>query len=208
ALVVGHQADAVRAAVAEAAPPGIRDLRIVLQAEQRGTGHAVACAAAAFAGFAGDVLVLYGDVPLIRPATLRALLDAHRAAGADLTLVTLRFARPAGYGRIIRGPDGQVTGIVEERDASDVQRAITEVTPGRDTVIGPNVQLRGRTRIGEGCRLDGTAYLVDATLGDRVHLLFGCVADGAEIGHDARIGPFARLRPGTRLAERVHIGNF
>jgi len=75
-------------------------------------------------------------------------------------------------------------------------------------VIGPNVQLRGRTRIGEGCRLDGTAYLVDTTLGDRVHLLFGCVADGAEIGHEARIGPFARLRPGTRLAERVHIGNF
>src|SRR5205807_852674 len=83
-------------------------------------------AAAAFADFAGDVLVLYGDVPLIRPATLRALLDAHRAAGADLTLVTLHFARPAGYGRIIRGPDSQVTGIVEERDASDVQRAITE----------------------------------------------------------------------------------
>src|SRR3989442_10551092 len=130
ALVVGHQADAVRAAVADAGRLGIRDLRIVVQPEQRGTGHAVACAAAAFAGFAGDVLVLYGDVPLIRPATLRALLDAHRAAGAGLTLVTLHFARPAGYGRIIRGPDGQVTGIVEERDASDVQRAITEVNPG------------------------------------------------------------------------------
>jgi len=292
--------------VAEPGRAGIRDLRIVLQTEQRGTGHAVACAAAAFAGFAGDVLVLYGDVPLIRAATLRALLDAHRAAGADLTLVTLYFARPAGYGRIVRGPDGQVTGIVEERDASDVQRAITEVNPGlyavraellfqlldelgpdnaqgelyltdvvglaarrghrvltvqagsaeelagvntraelahmeaklraesverwmaagvtfedpatayvgpevtigRDTVIGPNVQLRGGTRIGEGCRLDGTAHLVDTTLGDRVHLLFGCVAEGAEIGHDARVGPFARLRPGTRLAERVHIGNF
>ncbi len=306
ALVVGHQAEAVRAAVADAECPGIRDLRIVLQAEQRGTGHAVACAAEAFAGFGGDVLVLYGDVPLLRPATLRALLEGHRAACADLTLVTLSFAHPAGYGRIVRGPDGRVTGIVEERDASDVQRAITEVNPGlyavraellfrllaelapdnaqgelyltdavalaaregyrvhtvqagsaaelagvntraeladmevrvrgeiverwmaagvtfedpatayvgpdvvigRDTVIGPNVQLRGRTRVGEGCRLDGTAYLADTTLGDRVHLLFGCVADGAEIGHDARIGPFARLRPGTRLGERVHIGNF
>src|SRR5439155_1521259 len=62
-----------------------------------------------------------------------------------------------------------------------------EVTIGRDTVIGPNVQLRGRTRIGEGCRLDGTVYLVDTTLGDRVHLLFGCVADGAEVGPDARV---------------------
>jgi len=306
ALVIGHQADAVRAAVADAGLLGIRDLRVVLQPEQHGTGHAVTCAAAAFAGFRGDVLILYGDVPLIRPATLRALLDAHRAAEADLTLVTLRFARPAGYGRIVRGADGQVTGIVEERDASDIQRAITEVNPGlyaaraellfrllaelapdnaqgelyltdvvglaaraghrvhtvaagsteelagintradlaqmetklraeiverwmaagvtfddpatayvgpevtigRDTVIGPNVQLRGRTRIGEGCRLDGTVYLVDTALGDRVHLLFGCVADGAEVGPDARVGPFARLRPGTRLAERVHIGNF
>src|SRR5262249_17445243 len=74
---------------------------------------------------------------------------------------------------------------------------------GPDTVIGPNVQLRGRTRIGAGCRLDGTAYLVDATLGDRVHLLFACVVDGAEIGADARVGPFARLRPGPRLAGRV-----
>src|SRR5216110_4016440 len=91
ALVVGHQADAVRAAVAELGAPGMRDLRIVLQPEQRGTGHAVACAAAAFAGFAGDVLILYGDVPLIRPATLRALLDAHRAEDADLTLATICF---------------------------------------------------------------------------------------------------------------------
>jgi bifunctional UDP-N-acetylglucosamine pyrophosphorylase/glucosamine-1-phosphate N-acetyltransferase len=83
-----------------------------------------------------------------------------------------------------------------------------DVTIGPDTVIGPNVQLRGRTKIGAGCRLDGTAYLVDTTVGDRTHLLFGCVVEGAEIGADVRVGPFARLRPGTRLAERVHIGNF
>src|SRR5207247_9758624 len=115
---------------ADLGAPGMPHPRVFRQREQRGPGHAVACAAAAFAGFAGDVLVLYGDVPLIRPATLRALLDAHRAAGADLTLVTLHFARPAGYGRITRGPDAQVTGIVEDRDARDVQRAITEVNPG------------------------------------------------------------------------------
>jgi bifunctional UDP-N-acetylglucosamine pyrophosphorylase/glucosamine-1-phosphate N-acetyltransferase len=303
ALVVGHQADAVREAVAGSAP---RDLRIVVQAEQHGTGHAVACAREAFAGFAGDVLIVYGDVPLIRSGTLQALLDAHRADGADLTLVTMRFAHPTGYGRILRGPDGRVCGIVEERDATTEQRAITEVNPGlyvarsgvlfallaelrpnnaqgelyltdvvglaarggrrvhsvqagaaeevagvntraelarmettlrerlverwmaagvtfedpataylgpevtigADTVIGPNVHLRGATHIGSGCRIDGTAYLVDTTLGDRVHLLFGCVSDGAVIGDDARIGPFARLRPGTQLAERVHIGNF
>src|SRR6266481_9924810 len=80
--------------------------------------------------------------------------------------------------------------------------------PPRSTLFPYTTLFRSRTRIGEGCRLDGTAYLVDTTLGERVHLLFGCVADGAEIGPDARIGPFARLRPGTRLAERVHIGNF
>jgi bifunctional UDP-N-acetylglucosamine pyrophosphorylase/glucosamine-1-phosphate N-acetyltransferase len=303
ALVVGHQADAVRSAVATSAPP---DLRLVVQAEQRGTGHAVACAREAFADFDGDVLVVYGDVPLIRSATLQTLLDAHRADGADVTLVTMCFAHPTGYGRILRGPDGRVCGIVEERDATTEQRAITEVNPGlyaarsevlfallaelrpnnaqgelyltdviglaaragrrvhsvqageaeevagvntraelatmettlrerlverwmaagvtfedpatvylgpevtigADTVIGPNVQLRGATRIGSGCRLDGTAYLVDTTLGDRVHMLFGCVSDGAAIGDDARIGPFARLRPGTQLGERVHIGNF
>jgi bifunctional UDP-N-acetylglucosamine pyrophosphorylase/glucosamine-1-phosphate N-acetyltransferase len=83
-----------------------------------------------------------------------------------------------------------------------------EVTIGRDTVIGPNVQLRGRTRIGDGVRIDGTAYLVDATVGNGAHVLFACVLEGAAVGAEARIGPFARLRPGTRLDERVHIGNF
>src|SRR3970282_1977643 len=73
-LVVGHPADAVRAAVAD---PGLADVRIAVQPEQRGTGHAVLCAAEACAGFAGDLLILYGDVPLIRPETLRALVDAH-----------------------------------------------------------------------------------------------------------------------------------
>ncbi|TMB02892.1 MAG: bifunctional UDP-N-acetylglucosamine diphosphorylase/glucosamine-1-phosphate N-acetyltransferase GlmU, partial [Deltaproteobacteria bacterium] len=126
-LVVGHQADAVRTAAAGA---GLADLRIVLQAEQRGTGHAVACAATAFAGFTGDVLILYGDVPRIRAATLRALLDAHRAEEADLTLATICFAVPTGYGRIMRGADGGVTRIVEERDATPAERTITEVNPG------------------------------------------------------------------------------
>jgi bifunctional UDP-N-acetylglucosamine pyrophosphorylase/glucosamine-1-phosphate N-acetyltransferase len=303
ALVVGHQADAVRAAVADA---GLRDLRVVVQEEQQGTGHAVACAGEAFADFAGDVLILYGDVPHVRPESLRRLLGTHRVHGADLTLATIFFQDPTGYGRILRDSEGQVIGIVEERDASDAERAIREINPGLyavrsevlfpllrelrpgnaqgelyltdlvahaaraglrvrtvqverseevagvntraelaameatmrtalverwmaegvtfedpatvyigpdvtigpDTVIGPNVQLRGRTRLGEGCRIDGTAYLVDTTVGDRAHLLFGCVAEGAEIGPEARVGPFARLRPGTRLGERVHVGNF
>jgi len=68
--------------------------------------------------------------------------------------------------------------------------------------------LRGRTRIGRDCRLDGTSWLVDAVLADGVRLLFGCWVEQAEIGAAAVVGPFARLRAGTRLAERVHIGNF
>src|SRR5215470_1239048 len=102
AVVVGHQADAV---------PAAGDVRIVHQREQRGTGHAVKCAADAFAGFTGDVLILYGDVPLIRTATLAALLETHRREAADLTLITMSFADPSGYGRILRGPDGRLLGI-------------------------------------------------------------------------------------------------
>jgi bifunctional UDP-N-acetylglucosamine pyrophosphorylase/glucosamine-1-phosphate N-acetyltransferase len=83
-----------------------------------------------------------------------------------------------------------------------------DVTIGPDTIIGPNVTLRGTTKIGSGCRLDGTSWLNDAVLGDGVHLRFACVVEEAEVGPNAIIGPFARLRPGTRLAERVHIGNF
>jgi bifunctional UDP-N-acetylglucosamine pyrophosphorylase/glucosamine-1-phosphate N-acetyltransferase len=127
ALVVGHQADAVRAAAAHAK---LKDLRIVLQAEQRGTGHAVACATDAFAGWNGDVLILYGDVPMIRRETLEALLATHRQEDADVTLVTMFFQDPTGYGRILRDSKGKVTGIVEERDATESERAITEVNPG------------------------------------------------------------------------------
>ncbi len=79
---------------------------------------------------------------------------------------------------------------------------------GAGTVIGPNSQLRGQTRIGQDCRIDGSAYLSDADLGDRVHLLFSVVISEARVGSDAKIGPFAHLRPGSSLADRVHIGNF
>jgi len=83
-----------------------------------------------------------------------------------------------------------------------------EVEIGRDTVIGPNVHLRGRTAIGEGCRLDGSAFLTDSIVGDRTHVRFGVVMTEAEVGPDCQVGPFAHLRPGTRLAREVHIGDF
>jgi bifunctional UDP-N-acetylglucosamine pyrophosphorylase/glucosamine-1-phosphate N-acetyltransferase len=301
-VVVGHQADEVRAAALASGLP----IDTVLQAEQRGTGHAVQCAVPVLEGFDGDVLLLYGDVPLVTTATLRRLVETHRREDADLTLLTMRFADPSGYGRILRDAAGRVRGIVEHRDATPAEREIKEVNPGlycvrasvlfpllrelrddnaqaelyltdvvglaaaggrrlasvelerpdevagintreelarmeaglradvtrrwmeagvtfedpatayvgpdvtigRDTVIGPNVVLRGTTRIGAGCRLDGTAYLVDTVLGDRVHVRFACTAEEARIDDDAIVGPFARLRPGTELGPRVHIGNF
>lgn len=82
------------------------------------------------------------------------------------------------------------------------------VTIGADTIIGPNTQLLGRTTIGRGCRIDGTVFVQDATIGDRVHLKLGIVMTDCEIGAETVIGPFAQIRPGSVLGERVHIGNF
>jgi bifunctional UDP-N-acetylglucosamine pyrophosphorylase/glucosamine-1-phosphate N-acetyltransferase len=83
-----------------------------------------------------------------------------------------------------------------------------EVTIGRDTVIGPNTQLCGKTAIGAKCRLDGNAFITDAQIGDEVHLRFSVVLTGCRVERGAIIGPFAHLRPGTDLGPNVHIGNF
>jgi bifunctional UDP-N-acetylglucosamine pyrophosphorylase/glucosamine-1-phosphate N-acetyltransferase len=82
------------------------------------------------------------------------------------------------------------------------------VTIGRDTVIGPNTQLRGKTVVGERCQIDGTAFLTDSEIGDNVHLRFSVVMTGCRVEHGAIIGPFAHMRPGSNLAPNVHIGNF
>jgi bifunctional UDP-N-acetylglucosamine pyrophosphorylase/glucosamine-1-phosphate N-acetyltransferase len=120
-LVIGHGADRVREALAS------QPLQFALQAEQLGTGHAVA---QAMPGVVEDsiVLVLYGDVPLIRSETLEAL--CHIAARDRLGLLTVRLADPTGYGRIVRNDVGDVVAIVEHKDASEAQRAIDEVNTG------------------------------------------------------------------------------
>jgi bifunctional UDP-N-acetylglucosamine pyrophosphorylase/glucosamine-1-phosphate N-acetyltransferase len=79
---------------------------------------------------------------------------------------------------------------------------------GKDTVIGPNTQLRGKTIIGERCRIDGTAFLTDVEIGDDVELKFSVMLTSSRVGAGAIIGPFAQLRPGTELGLNVHIGNF
>jgi len=305
-VVVGHQANEVEAACAS---PETRDAaaeRFVLQAQQRGTGHAVRCAIPALDGFSGDVVIVYGDTPALRAETLGALVAGHRRDGAAVSLLTACFQDPTGYGRILRDESGTIARIVEERDATPTERRVREINPGiycvaadflrtavgalatdnaqgeyyltdivsmaragghavwtssvddpaevsgvntraelagmeakaraavverwmaagvtfedpatayigadvrigRDTVIGPNTTLRGVTVIGEGCRIDGSAYLNGARLGDRVHLKFGTVITDSAVGDDVEFGPFAHLRPGTTLAEGVHIGNF
>lgn len=131
AIVVGHQAEAVRV---EASAP---DVVFALQEEQKGTGHAVLCAREAFDGYAGTALILCGDVPLLLGSTLAKLLDAHRSAGSLTTVLSMFPDDPKGYGRLVRDGRGKLREIVEERDASDGQRAIGEVNSGTYAVELP-----------------------------------------------------------------------
>jgi bifunctional UDP-N-acetylglucosamine pyrophosphorylase/glucosamine-1-phosphate N-acetyltransferase len=300
AIVIGHEAEAVRSAYAG------NDVAWILQEQQRGTGHAVLCAKEAFKEFKGEVIILSGDVPFIREQTLLMLVAHHRSRSAALTLLTAFLDEPKGYGRILRDDHGNVTGIVEEKDATLGERGIREVnagvyvvsapfvfaalseiknhnqqgeyylpdivaiglaqradietvrvddvremlgintreelafmeknlrqsinkkwmlagvtfkdpdttyiedsvTIGKDTVIGPNTQLRGKTVVGERCQIDGSAFLTDAQIGDEVHLRFSVVMTGCRVANGAIIGPFAHLRPGSNLGPNVHIGNF
>ena len=123
-VVVGHQAEKVRQVCAP------YDVTCVLQEPQLGTGHAVAQAEPILADFHGDVLVLYGDVPLLQPTTLRALWEAHRCQQATLTVLTACLENPTGYGRILRDMDGQIRRIVEERDATEAEKAVHEINSG------------------------------------------------------------------------------
>jgi bifunctional UDP-N-acetylglucosamine pyrophosphorylase/glucosamine-1-phosphate N-acetyltransferase len=124
-VVTGHCGEAVEAAVRATAA----DARFARQAEQRGTGHAVLQAAPALDGFTGDAVVLYGDTPFIRPATLEAMLAARRG-GAAVVVLGFEAADPGGYGRLVTGPDGTLAAIVEARDATEDERAITLCNSG------------------------------------------------------------------------------
>jgi len=296
-VVIGRGADSVRAALGDR-------VTCVTQEPRLGTGHAVAQARKSLAGFRGQVLVLCGDVPLLRTTTLRRLIARHRRADSDATVLSMIVDDPTGYGRIVRGP-GAGLRIVEQADATEDERTIHEVNTGtycfeadfllrslgrlgrtnaqkeyyltdliamaaakgaaacdllrdpeeglgvnsrldlatvelalqrrlvtgwmdkgvtfldpdsaylgadvrlaRDVVVGPNVVLLGRTRIGEGARLDGASWVNDTRVDRDAWLRWGVVADGARISCGARVGPYAHLRPHADLAESVHVGNF
>jgi bifunctional UDP-N-acetylglucosamine pyrophosphorylase/glucosamine-1-phosphate N-acetyltransferase len=300
--VVGHQGEQVQAALTAQFPQ--LPLGFAVQAQQRGTGDAVASAREALTGFSGPVVILYGDVPLLTLETLQRLVAAYRASRGPLAMISCRPPNPTGYGRVLRGAGGRVTGVVEEKDASADQRQITEVnaglycvdakflwggleklTPanaqgelyltdiigqaaavgevavieaspvetagvndrvelaeraevlrarlnarhmragvtllhpattcidegveiGPDTVIGPGVTLSGECEIGSGVTIGQGSVLTRSTVGDGSEVKPYSVLEDAVVGVACQVGPFARLRPGTRLDEGVHVGNF
>jgi bifunctional UDP-N-acetylglucosamine pyrophosphorylase / glucosamine-1-phosphate N-acetyltransferase len=123
-VIVGHGADAVKGRLAARG-----SLQYALQQPQLGTAHALQQAERTLSGCTGTVVLLSGDVPMLKPSTLQRLVDTHRGAGAAATVVTAAIDRPYGYGRIVR-TDGRIVRIVEERDASPAERQIKEINSG------------------------------------------------------------------------------
>ena len=123
-VVVGHQADQVQEAFAD------RKVEFVVQREQLGTGHAAEQAKLKLENFAGQVLVLCGDMPLIRPETLLQVVEGHRTSGAKCTLLTLKNSGCHDFGRIIRDGKGSVLKIVELKDASESEKKVDEFNSG------------------------------------------------------------------------------
>ncbi|MEX0657841.1 MAG: bifunctional UDP-N-acetylglucosamine diphosphorylase/glucosamine-1-phosphate N-acetyltransferase GlmU, partial [Egibacteraceae bacterium] len=235
-VVVGHQADEVRA---EAAASGLGGLRTVVQAEQRGTGHAVRQAVEDGALDGVDtVLVVPGDVPLLTAAPLQALLDQHGARQA--TMLTVHLDDPTGYGRVLRDDAGQVVRIVEERDATAAQRAVDEVNASiyafaRDPLAAALADLTTDNAQDEEYLTDVVGPLTAAAVvapaalaagvNDRAQLAAAAtvlrgrvlqrlmeagvtVVDPATtyVDADATVEPDTVLRPGTHLEGRCTIG--
>ena len=295
-VVIGHGAEAVKAYFEKD-----EDITFALQAEQLGTGHAL-LQALPYCDPNEPTLVLLGDVPLIRPETLKDLIQA---AGSGVGLLTVRLDNPKGYGRIVR-QNGAVCAIVEEKDATDEQRAINEVNTGimvlptrylerwlnelgnenaqgeyyltdviaravseaiavnsataqtatevkgvnnkvqlaalerayqkenalrlmndgvtlidpdridvrgelicgKDVTIDVGCIFSGKVVLGDGVHVGAYCVLKDVKIGEETEILPFCHFDGAQVGKEARLGPYSRLRPGTTLADQTHIGNF
>jgi len=169
-VVVGHRAEWVTKTLVEHAPPGMA-IEFVEQVEQRGTGDAMAVALTGLpddeADDESDVVVLPGDTPLLRPATLATLVARHRASDAAATLLTAEVDRPAGYGRVVRGRNGDVARVVEHGDATDEELAVREVNTSiycfRRSVLAPSLRrLRPSNAQGEYYLTDVVAVLSEA----------------------------------------------
>ncbi len=295
-VIYGHGGEQVQQRL------GYLQVNWVEQAEQKGTGHAVQQAMPNIPDTA-QVLVLYGDVPLTTTKTLKSLV---RSAGAGVALLTIELDNPSGYGRVLRDASGGITGIVEQNDASEAQRAIREVNTGllccpakalrgwlarlksdntqgeyyltdiialaaaegvavtsvhtddpfevmgvndraqlaelervyqgrqakvlmqrglmlkdparfdlrgtldfgRDVSIDVSVVMEGEVKLGDDVIIGPYCWLRDCEIGNGSHVLPHSVLDRAKLGERCHVGPFARLRPGTELADHARIGNF
>jgi len=152
-VVTGHQAETVEGSLA-----GF-PVAFARQAEQLGTAHAVLAARRFLDSFAGTVLILCGDTPLIRSSTIRKMLDIHHRSGAGLTVMTTSMTDPSNYGRIVSDTAGAILRIVEEKDASPEEKAIREINAGIYCVEAPFL-IRGLSRIDDKNR-QREFYLTD-----------------------------------------------
>lgn len=164
-VVVGYQGDRVRAACKGHA------VEFVEQEQQLGTGHAVSVARDTLAPLEGSLLILYGDVPLLRARTLVRLLEAHERGGAAAAVLTAEVDDPEGYGRVVRGREGEVLGIVEDGDASDEVRRMKEINSGiyvfdSSKLFAVLDKIRPDNRQGEYYLTDAIALLVER--GERI----------------------------------------
>lgn len=125
-VIVGHQAEKVE----EYINKNYDNAKCVLQSPQLGTGHAVSIALPYLKDFAGDVIILCGDTPLITSETIKELVEYHKEKKSDLTVMSAIFENPTNYGRIIRNQDGSLNSIVEEKDANPEQKVVKEINAG------------------------------------------------------------------------------
>jgi len=141
-VVVGHQADRIQERFKD------RPVEFVLQAEQLGTGHALLQALPLIGSFDGTVVILCGDVPLVKVETILSFVDAFRNQGSELSVMTVVVENPFGYGRIVRNPQGWLEKIVEERDAAAEEKRIAEINTGIYCVKAPFL-MEGLKEIGQ-----------------------------------------------------------
>jgi bifunctional UDP-N-acetylglucosamine pyrophosphorylase/glucosamine-1-phosphate N-acetyltransferase len=150
--VVGHQSDRVRREFGDS-------LEYVLQAQQLGTGHAVMQAEPLLQGYSGTIVVANGDAPLLQASTLMRFLEHHAARQLAATVLTAVVADPTGYGRVVRDSAGNVTRIVEHKDATGEERAIREINTGMFAFAGPYL-FPALSRLGT-TNVQGEFYLTD-----------------------------------------------
>jgi bifunctional UDP-N-acetylglucosamine pyrophosphorylase/glucosamine-1-phosphate N-acetyltransferase len=169
-VVVGHRAEWVTKTLVEHAPPGLA-IEFVEQVEQRGTGDAMSVALTGLpdedSGDDGDVVVLPGDTPLLRPGTLAALVRVHRAHDDAATLLTAVLDDPTGYGRVVRGRDDAVARVVEHGDATEEELEVAEVNTSmycfKRSVLAPSLRrLSPANAQGEYYLTDVVEVLYDA----------------------------------------------